>query len=164
MIVKRLNALSYLEYTPNGYDPVELREADNMAQSQIKTPLEVPVFWEAGANSPTEWSTWFTTLKTAMMARDNFKIKSKFENLDDILIISKGTLEEHEKKLDKVLQRLNEENLAISIQKCEFAKEKITWLGFIITPHGVTPTKQKCHAIRNLENYHVHLWGLSITF
>ena len=66
--------------------------------------------------------------------------------------ITKGTLDEHEKELDKVLHRLNEENLAISLQKCEFAKEQIIWLGFTITLNGVTPTKQKCDAITNLEN------------
>ena len=50
------------------------------------------------------------------------------------------------------MQRLNNENLAINLQKCEFAKEQITWLGFVVTPNGVTPTKQKCDAIINLEN------------
>ena len=40
-------------------------------------------------------------------------IKTKIAYLDDILIKTKGTLEEHEKKLDKNLHRLNKENLAI---------------------------------------------------
>ena len=79
-------------------------------------------------------------------------IKTKFAYLDDILIVTKGTLEDHEKELDKIMQRLNNENLAINLQKCEFAKEQITWLGFVVTPNGVTPTKQKCDAIINLEN------------
>ena len=79
-------------------------------------------------------------------------INSKCAYLDDILIITKGTLDEHKKEIDKILHRLNEENLAISLQKCEFAKEEIIWLGLTITPNGVTPTKQKCDAITNLEN------------
>ena len=79
-------------------------------------------------------------------------IKSKFAYLDDILIITKSTLEEHEKEPDKILHRLNEKNLAISLQKCEIAKEEIIWLGFIITPHGVTPTKQNCDGIISLKN------------
>ena len=45
----------------------------NMAQSQIKTLLGVPVFWESGANPPSDWSTWFGTLKRAIMARDNLQ-------------------------------------------------------------------------------------------
>ena len=41
-------------------------------------------------------------------------INSKFTYLDDILILTKGTLDEHKKELDKILHRLNAENLAIS--------------------------------------------------
>ena len=52
-------------------------------------------------------------------------INSKFAYLDDILIIIKGTLEEHEKEIDRKLHKLNEENLAISLQKCEIAKKKL---------------------------------------
>ena len=50
------------------------------------------------------------------------------------------------------MQRLNDENLAINLQKCEFAKEQITWLGFVVTPNGVTPTKEKCDAKKNLDH------------
>ena len=45
-----------------------------MAQSRIKTPLGVPVFWESGENPPSEWSTWFGTLRKAIMARDNLQV------------------------------------------------------------------------------------------
>ena len=45
-----------------------------MAQSAIKTPLGVPVFWETGANPTTEWTTWFGTMKMAIMARDNLQV------------------------------------------------------------------------------------------
>ena len=79
-------------------------------------------------------------------------INSNFAYLDDIMIIIRGSLDEDEKEMDKILNRLNEENLAINLRKCEFAKEEIMWLGFTITPNGITPTKQKCDAIINLEN------------
>ena len=39
--------------------------------------------------------------------------------LDDILIITKGTLESHRQKLQTVLTKLNEDNLAISLDKCK---------------------------------------------
>ena len=42
--------------------------------------------------------------------------------------------------------------MAINLQKCEFEKEDIVWLGFKVTPNGVTPTKPKCDAILNLEH------------
>ena len=50
-------------------------------------------------------------------------IHSKFAFLDDILVITKGSIREHENELDKILKRLDNEGLAINIQKCEFAKK-----------------------------------------
>ena len=78
-------------------------------------------------------------------------VTTKFAFLDDILVVSKGNLQEHENELDKILKKLNDENLAINLQKCEFANGEIVWLGFKLTPNGVTPTKPKCEAILKLE-------------
>ena len=77
--------------------------------------------------------------------------KNYFAFLDDILIATKGNLKEHEETLDIILDRLNKEGLAISLQKCEFAKQQIEWLGFKITPHGVTPLITKTEALQKLD-------------
>ena len=69
-------------------------------------------------------------------------INTKFAYLDDTLVITKGSLQEHKNELDKIMRKLNEENLAINLQKCEFAKEETTWLGFKVTPNGVTLTNK----------------------
>ena len=79
-------------------------------------------------------------------------ITSKFAFLDDILVLTKGNTKEHELELDKILQKLNTEGLAISLQKCEFAKNTIEWLGFTITPTGITPLVTKTEAIMKLDN------------
>ena len=79
-----------------------------------------------------------------------YDLKSKYAYLDDIVIITKVNLEEHEKELDKGLHKLNEENLAIILQKYKFAKEQITWLGFIVTPNGFTPQKKNKNVMRLL--------------
>ena len=78
-------------------------------------------------------------------------IKTKFAYLDDIQVITKGSLQDHENEWDKIMKKLNEENLAINLKECKLAKEEITWLGFKVTPNGVTPTKSKCDAIISLE-------------
>ena len=74
-----------------------------------------------------------------------------FAFLDNILVTTKGNISDHEKEIDKILYQLDKENLAIKLQKCEFAKKKITWLGFQITPTVITPTKKKCDSINKLE-------------
>ena len=77
--------------------------------------------------------------------------KNYFAFLDDILIATKGKVKEHEETLDIILDRLNQEGLAISLQKCEFAKQKIEWLGFKITPQGVTSLITKTEALQKLD-------------
>ena len=76
--------------------------------------------------------------------------------LDDIIIISKGTLEKHENEIDKTLERLDNKNLAISLNKSEFGLTEILWLGYKINSEGITPTKQKTDAIIQLENPKTH--------
>ena len=67
-------------------------------------------------------------------------VNSKFAFLDDILIITKVFLSQHEREIDKVLNLIDKENLAIKLQKCEFAKTEPTWLGFKKHPNGISPT------------------------
>ena len=69
----------------------------------------------------------------------------------DIIIITKGSLLDHEKEFDKVLTHLDKENLAIGLQKCEFAVTEITLLGYKINPDGIIPTKRKTEAIIKME-------------
>ena len=48
--------------------------------------------------------------------------KNYFAFLDDILIATKGKLKKHEGAVDTILNKLDIEGLAISLQKCEFVK------------------------------------------
>ena len=72
--------------------------------------------------------------------------------LDDIIIITKGTIENHEEEIDKTLNRLNEENLVISLHKCELGLNEIIWLAYKINSEGIRPIKRKTDAIIQLEN------------
>ena len=63
--------------------------------------------------------------------------------LDDILIVMRGSTELHQQKLKAVLDRLDEENLAIPLEKCTFACKQIEWLGFSVNSEGTTPLIKK---------------------
>lgn len=56
--------------------------------------------------------------------------------LDDILIFS-DTEEQHEDHLRRVLRQLQENKLMAKREKCEFFREEITFLGYIISNNGV---------------------------
>ena len=78
-------------------------------------------------------------------------INSAHAFLDDIIIITKGSLTDHETEPKKVLTSLDKENLAISLNKFEFAVTEITWLGYKINPNGIIPTKHKTEAVIKLD-------------
>ena len=69
--------------------------------------------------------------------------KNTYAYLDDNLIITKGSIEKHKETLEKLLHRLGEENLEISLDKCEFACKQIKWLGFHIDSEATTPCQEK---------------------
>ena len=71
--------------------------------------------------------------------------------LDDILVVSMGTLSQHNEIVHKVLSRLDEEGFALKLSKCEFAVEKLEWLGFDIHSTGYSPKFSKIEIVRNLE-------------
>ena len=66
--------------------------------------------------------------------------------LDDTVVYSK-TLTEHEKHLRLVFQRLRENKLYVKPEKCEFAQEKITFLGHKISADRIRMDKGKVQAI-----------------
>ena len=52
--------------------------------------------------------------------------------LDDTLIYSK-TKEDHIKHVEAVLKRFHEEKLAINLEKCDFFKQELVCLGFVVS-------------------------------
>ena len=71
--------------------------------------------------------------------------------IDDILVTTKGTEVEHISLVEKILRKLNRENISLKLPKCEFAKRECEWLGHRITGTGVTPLKRKTSPIDALK-------------
>ena len=70
--------------------------------------------------------------------------------IDDILVASRGSLEEHKAIVHKILSILDKNNMAVKWGKCAFFKSDIEWLGFKISGNGVRPLVGKADAIKNL--------------
>ena len=71
--------------------------------------------------------------------------------MDDILVIKRGTFQEHLEQLQEVLQRCQKANIKLNAEKCSFGLNEIDYLGYIITPNGVKPNPKKIKAIQNIE-------------
>jgi len=67
--------------------------------------------------------------------------------LDNILIYSK-THAEHVAIVKKVLSRLMEHQLEVSIKKSEFRVKAVEFLGYIVATEGVTMSTRKVDSIR----------------
>ena len=70
--------------------------------------------------------------------------------LDDLLVITKGTFEEHLRSLETILQRLQEAGLKVNAEKSAFGVKELEYLGYWLTPNGIKPLANKIEAIHKL--------------
>jgi hypothetical protein len=70
--------------------------------------------------------------------------------LDDIIITSNGTFEEHAAIMETVLERLQKVNFRANLKKCYFGESKIDYLGYEITRDGIQRQPYKVEAILKL--------------
>ncbi|CAK1596186.1 unnamed protein product [Parnassius mnemosyne] len=68
--------------------------------------------------------------------------------LDDLAIITTGTLDKHLEHIDIVLSKLNKAGLTCNLQKCEFICKEIKMLGYIISTEGIKTDPDKIRAIQ----------------
>ena len=68
--------------------------------------------------------------------------------LDDIMIYTKGILEEHQDHVRKVLHKLQEKDMRLKREKCEFHKQEVEFLGMIISGKEVKMDPEKLKAIQ----------------
>lgn len=69
--------------------------------------------------------------------------------VDDILIFTTGSLEDHRRKVCKVLSSLLEHGLQLDISKCEFETKSTKYLGYIIEVGvGIRMDPEKVNAIK----------------
>ena len=94
--------------------------------------------------------------------------------IDDLLVLSTGSFDEHLANLEEVLTRLNAAGLKVNATKSFFARTELEYLGYWITQDGVKPLSKKVEAITNLApptnrkgvrrfiglvNYYRDMWG-----
>ena len=68
--------------------------------------------------------------------------------LDDILIYTKGTKEEHEEETREVLQLLKKNNIWFNQEKSKFIQKEVTFLGVVISEEGLKIEPGKTKAVR----------------
>ena len=127
----------------SGYHHLEMT-----LQSRPKTAFTLPANlgkWEFN-RSPfglAQAPAYFQRLINEVLAPFDFA----FGYLDDILIYSPD-LTTHLQHLEKIFQWLRETNLKLKMDKCNFLKKHIQYLGHNITGSGIKPVPEKIESIR----------------
>ncbi len=127
----------------SGYYQIEVEESD-----KNKTAFVCPLgFWEFNrmpqgvTNAP---STFQRLMERCM---SDMHLKEVVVFLDDLIVFS-DTLEEHERRLLRVLCRLREYGLKLSPEKCKFFQTSVKYLGHIVSSSGVETDPEKVAALK----------------
>ncbi|XP_060079959.1 uncharacterized protein K02A2.6-like [Ylistrum balloti] len=70
--------------------------------------------------------------------------------VDDILVWG-TTKEEHDHRLQRVLERAREYNVKLGQDKCVIGQTEVTYVGHLLTKNGVKPDPEKVRAVQNME-------------
>eukprot|EP00804_Cyclotella_cryptica_P001002 CCRYP_012344-RA/>CCRYP_012344-RA protein AED:0.42 eAED:0.44 QI:0/0/0/1/0.5/0.33/3/0/239 len=87
--------------------------------------------------------------------------------LDDLLCISKGSLEDHPHKLRRVFIRLRDAGLIVNARKSSFCAVETKYLGYVLTIDGIEPQPKKVQAIlaitpRKMLNNSMDSWACPV--
>ena len=67
--------------------------------------------------------------------------------IDDIIIFSKS-VDEHLDHLEEVFRRLRDANVKLNPKKCSFVKQRVEYLGHVVTPEGISPNPDKVRVVQ----------------
>ena len=68
--------------------------------------------------------------------------------LDDLIVFA-DTFEEHLRRLDLILTRLEECKLKLSPEKCFFIQKRVHFLGHVVSEEGIETDPEKIDKVRN---------------
>ena len=69
---------------------------------------------------------------------------------DDILVITRGNVEEHYKDITELMDILNSAGYRISFEKSELFRKEVEWCGFNINSSGISPKHSRVDAIAKI--------------
>ncbi|KAK7921985.1 hypothetical protein WMY93_008887 [Mugilogobius chulae] len=128
----------------SGYYQIEMEEADK-AKTAFVTPLG---FWEFNRMPQGVTNAPGTFQRLMEKCMGDLHLKEVLVFLDDLIIFS-DSLEEHERRLLRVLHRLKEYGLKLSPDKCRFFQTSVKYLGHVVSERGVETDPEKVSALKS---------------
>ena len=166
---RALNAITRKDRYPL---PLIQETLNNLSKAKWFTKLDVSAaFHKIRINPGDEWKTAFRTrfglyewlvtpfglanAPSTFQRYINWALRKYIDEfcsayLDDVLIYTNGSLSEHRKHVNKVLDALGGAGLSLDIKKCEFEVKSTKYLGFIIEAgKGLRMDPEKVKAIHD---------------
>ncbi len=75
--------------------------------------------------------------------------KQKTECYIDDLLVKGTTFDDHVKTMKEILQRLSDAGMMISLSKCHFLQEQVSYLGYEVSAKGLLPGEWKVQALKH---------------
>jgi len=128
-----------------GYNNVRIKEGDEW-KAAFTTHIgayEPTVMYFGLTNSPATFQTIMNNL-----FRDLINQGDTATFIDDILVAT-DTEEEHDKLVEEVLKRLEENDLFVKPEKCKWKVREVEFMGVVIRPRGVEMQKEKVERVLN---------------
>ena len=127
----------------SGYYQIAMTETD-----KEKTAFICPLGFYQFERMPQGITGALATFQRLMERAGDMNLLQVLVYLDDLIVFGKS-LEEHEERLLKVLDRLEEVGLKLSLDKCQFCQPKVKYVGHIISADGIATDPEKVKAVTN---------------
>jgi len=128
-----------------GYNNIRIREGNEwkVVFTMCIGAYEPTVMYFGLTNSPTTFQTIMNDLFRDLINQGN---TATF--IDDILVAIE-TKEEHDKLVEEVLMRLEENDLFMKPEKCKWKVREVEFLKVVISPKGMEMQKEKIEGVLN---------------
>lgn len=128
-----------------GYNNIRIRKGDEWKAAFVTSRglFEPQVMFFGLTNSPATFQTLMNSIFADLIARGVVAVY-----LDDILIFTED-LDEHRRLVREVLQRLEQHDLYLRPEKCEFERTSVEYLGMVISQGQVAMDAVKVQAVKD---------------
>jgi len=128
-----------------GYNNIRIKEGDEWKAVFITYigAYEPTVMYFGLMNSPATFQTMMNDL-----FRDLINQGDTATFIDDILVAT-DMKERHDKLVEEVLKRLEENNLFVKLEKCKWKVREVEFLRVVISPKGVEMQREKVEGVLN---------------